>query len=197
MTYSPTPYVKSILHHYSIQYLPFFTGVTKPYTKINYSDVHEQVNRGIEMSGNLLCSFCSKNYETNSDLEFHLSVCSKVVQKKTSSLVTVQNGGDVLERKNVVKAEKKNLLIGQALTCAICNKHFAEKRNLKRHIRVHTEEHKYMCEVCNKSFVVKNNWKSHLSSHAGGPPYMCNICNKSFAVKDLLEKHIIIHVNFC
>ena len=49
--------------------------------------------------------------------------------------------------------------------CAICEKFFSRKWDLKNDMRIHTGEKPYQCEICERRFNVKNNMRTHYLSH--------------------------------
>ena len=52
-------------------------------------------------------------------------------------------------------------------TCKECDKKFADKSDLKKHLNVHTGEKNFTCKVCNKSVKSLNSWKIHSRIHTG------------------------------
>ena len=77
-----------------------------------------------------------------------------------------------------------------------CDKKFALKGNLKRHIRiVHLKEKPHFCNEpgCDKKFALKGNLKQHISGvHSKEKPHACiePSCGKKFGRKRTLTQHI-------
>ena len=105
--------------------------------------------------------------------------------------------------------------------CDKCEKSFAWKGDLNRHMQYHTgkfnhycdtcrqgfahfghyrdhmdrhEAVRYMCTICSKSFALKRVYQSHLSVHVGEYKFKCGVCGEGFNVKSLYQKHIQCHL---
>ena len=81
----------------------------------------------------------------------------------------------------------------QLFSCSWCIKSFRKKHNLKRHLKVHTEEKPYNCSLCDKSFADSERLKIHLRVHTGEKPFSCSECSKTFAHIQSLKHHKRIH----
>ena len=92
--------------------------------------------------------------------------------------------------------EKDPLELGIKYNCNVCNKSFAFKTGLSRHIKVvHEGIKKYECETCNKVFAQSEHLNSHQSAvHEGIKKYECKTCDKAFSQLHSLKDHqLAIH----
>ena len=81
----------------------------------------------------------------------------------------------------------------KVFTCEVCKQTFKTKRNMRRHLVIHTCEKSYECDICGKAFRRKFDWKRHTRIHKGEKPYVCVICEKAFRSSGSLAEHNRIH----
>lgn len=81
----------------------------------------------------------------------------------------------------------KNKMIGSHVDQFICsfkgcNKLFANKYSLKRHVTTHDPEKKHVCEECGKRFSLPQYLKEHTIVHTKSRPFICTYpgCDKTF-----------------
>lgn len=89
-----------------------------------------------------------------------------------------------MSRKNI------NQRIQKSYICEECGNTFKDRRNFKRHQRIHNPEEWFTCEYCNKRFADKRNLNRHRKIHTLAGWYTCNICDKSFSQSGHLKTHI-------
>ena len=76
--------------------------------------------------------------------------------------------------------------------CGICAKQYQSKGALKRHLRRHTDENKFVCNQCDKAFDFKYLLSRHEKVHDSGAMkerHMCEVCGKSFCSTGALSDH--------
>ena len=82
-------------------------------------------------------------------------------------------------------------------TCAVCNKAFSRKDNLKRHLKQKHPDvpvvdespiNEYSCDVCGKSFKYQGNLRKHQKIHIT-TRWSCGICGVSVDSKEKLFEH--------
>eukprot|EP01083_Nonionella_stella_P022588 62473_1 len=74
--------------------------------------------------------------------------------------------------------------------CPHCIKAFKRSGNLKRHLRIHSNQKSFKCSYCNNVFTFKCNLIVHIRRHTGEKPYQCHHCNKRFRQKGNMKRHI-------
>ncbi len=77
--------------------------------------------------------------------------------------------------------------------CQQCEKCFATKANLKRHMDIHTGKKPYTCQQCGKCFNKKGTLKDHMSIHTGEKPYTCPQCGNCFTQQGNFNRHMRVH----
>ena len=79
--------------------------------------------------------------------------------------------------------------------CDQCDKAFAHKWILARHLGIHTREKPYECAHCEKAFASKWNLAQHLRTHMKTLRkfYHCDQCDKVFMCKTKLNHHLYTH----
>ncbi len=51
----------------------------------------------------------------------------------------------------------------------------------------------YQCKVCNKGFARRDHLDRHMRVHTGEKPFKCDICYKSFTDSSYLNRHTTTH----
>lgn len=88
--------------------------------------------------------------------------------------------------------EKKSLLKLKH-PCPDCDKRFATKQKMYRHMWIHRKK-SYACEHCARTFELQAELDKHrLSVHPADSPYVCQECGKSFASRQGLWEHGRLH----
>eukprot|EP00794_Sanderia_malayensis_P015149 gene15149-16706_t len=100
---------------------------------------------------------------------------------------------EVVEKKFKDRAtdNEKNL---KPHLCAICNKKFLRKSDLKKHGLMHSGRKPYKCEKCGRHFSQSSNMLTHMRRHMGIRPFKCVKCDRAFFRKVDLRRHEGRHV---
>ncbi|QLL33708.1 hypothetical protein HG536_0F00320 [Torulaspora globosa] len=75
-----------------------------------------------------------------------------------------------------------------------CNKAFSRPSLLTEHQQaVHQGRKPFKCELCDRSFAKKSHLERHLHAHAEDKPLHCSFCQKGFTTAQQLKRHEITH----
>jgi len=71
-----------------------------------------------------------------------------------------------------------------------CNKTFDRANLLKRHLKMHSGESRFVCDVCKKWFESNSKLEDHYRRHTGERPFQCHVCGNKFRYKGDRTKHL-------
>lgn len=102
--------------------------------------------------------------KTQNDSSFNCIICdlSFDTEKKLGAHIKSSHRTDIVEASHVNKNEKKN-----SFECPDCHKVFAEKKILKRHLKIHSPIKPHACPECDMSFAESSNLSKHFKRHTG------------------------------
>ncbi len=122
------------------------------------------------------------------------------VQAQPANSPNKQMGHCCSHCQKVFKAKRdlsRHLLIhsdSRPFQCGQCQKCFRQKMALTRHMLTHNSIRAFECEICQKSFTQKAHLKAHISvAHSNDKPHKCLICDRSFSLKTYLTLHMSTH----
>jgi len=117
---------------------------------------------------------------TQSSQPFALLVKLVPIPEKT------QNFPSILNTDQVNVSRNKTL---KGFSCHICQKVFKARTDLRKHLRLHTEDKCAKCDICGKKFVSPSHLENHRRIHTGERPYACSDCGQGFKQKGQLKRH--------
>ncbi|XP_023944116.2 zinc finger protein 571 [Bicyclus anynana] len=80
------------------------------------------------------------------------------------------------------------------IKCHQCPKRFASLDAYKTHVSIaHIGSRVFQCKICFKKFSRKRELDRHVTIHSGMKPFSCSQCDKKFVRKDKLDKHEQMH----
>lgn len=79
-------------------------------------------------------------------------------------------------------------------TCNICKKSFSYSNDLRKHLRIHSDERPFECKQCGMRFRQAGCLKNHVAcQHGSAVSFICHYCTKEFPIKERLRLHMRIH----
>lgn len=83
--------------------------------------------------------------------------------------------------------------IQMPFSCTVCNRSFAFKYRLQRHMLHHTGEKPFKCNECGKAFTTNAYLGAHVALHKNEWKYSCSICEKFFCHRIAWRNHKRLH----
>ncbi|VDK74703.1 unnamed protein product [Litomosoides sigmodontis] len=166
---------------------------------------HRSKAHGIDENGEKIlnlkydCNKCKQKFGTFIELNRHKYFClneSRSKQKKFSDASASSSTSSMFSLSSRPKVDK---------TCRMCNRKFASRQSLIRHIgRIHPEEKidvikqyeviqspdlPFACNICSKRFTTRTLMLVHRKRHEGRH-FACGLCEKAYPLASELRKHI-------
>ncbi|XP_065664939.1 zinc finger protein 808 isoform X3 [Hydra vulgaris] len=164
------------------------------------------------------CSMCSKSFTQKANLQRH--ILSHTEQNKDDFVKAsrdILSESDFIDESNdfIDDGVEKNAYLSstkefsdvsnnnenlisfdrQEFRCDICEKTFAQKANLHKHLLIHSGSKPFQCYVCGKAFRQRSSLQKHYTIHTNGSSsFMCQTCNRMFGSRTNLQRHMLVHV---
>lgn len=126
------------------------------------------------------CLVCSEEFKSEALLNQHMA-SHHDVKEETDDKTDQVNSND-----------------GNLIPCTTCGLKFRPGRSLGQHMKKHKREKPcaFICEYCNKDFAGKNGLRRHIKLHLQDRPYRCTQCPKKYPRQDQLTYHLKKHSDF-
>ncbi|GLH06252.1 Krueppel homolog 1 [Gryllus bimaculatus] len=128
----------------------------------------------------------------NSNTHLSLNLANTISPQFSQSLVPEpkQKRGPGRPRREELEVEPP---IGKGpYCCEVCGKEFSKWSQMKKHLKLHSDDKPFTCPECPASFNVEHNLTLHLVTHNTENP-SCPECNKKFSRMASLKAHIMLH----
>ena len=157
---------------------------------------------------NLKCDHCPRLYIRRSDLTKHMRTHTAETTPASSSTKTTQlpdltvDTPPIATEEEVLPQPEYSSVVDSAtqiadtnqFLCHLCNRNFAKKRLLLRHIYAHLGIKPYSCSICaDKKYSRKEDLVLHMRTHTGERPFECSICDKKFIRRRSYRLHRLTH----
>uniref|UniRef100_A0A336LRP4 CSON002251 protein n=1 Tax=Culicoides sonorensis TaxID=179676 RepID=A0A336LRP4_CULSO len=142
------------------------------------------------------CDQCSVQYRTSYQLKQHQQLHSDICYECTECSKKFAHDASAKKhyKKHFQTSESRKKLIPKGVfPCEMCDKIFARKDYLKKHMICHDEIKRFKCEHCNRSYARNNALKFHvLTAHTTRQEFDCS-CGKTFSTSQSLARHQVTH----
>ncbi|XP_071058694.1 zinc finger protein 79-like [Pseudochaenichthys georgianus] len=103
------------------------------------------------------------------------------------------SGTNSLKNRQEYVSDSSRSAVKKQFGCSVCTKSFTYRKNVQRHMRIHTGEKPFNCSVCKKAFSQNIHLKEHMRGHTGEKPHNCSVCENAFSRSGSLKAHMRIH----
>lgn len=136
------------------------------------------------------CHLCAKMFRKKSYLTSHLHMVHECSEGQYECPIC---GKKTSRPKCMAKHLKEHQVDPVQQMCALCGKHFKNKKSLKVHILTIHKEKGFSCQHCGKRFTSVTKVRVHERTHTGEKPFACTQCDYRTAQKSNLSQHMKTH----
>lgn len=168
--------------------IPLQSAIHRHRTKIKDKLTVEDLSSGSEgeepQTKKRTCHKCHRQYTREHDFKKHLRKCKKSLEEKKCSHCDSKFYNTFNLREHVKKIHPNS-----HLTCDDCGASYFLQADLENHRKHHTDT---ICPHCGKQFQCRRQLKRHIDIHSA-TVYICSVCGISLGTKHTLSKHMVIH----
>ncbi|XP_075229447.1 uncharacterized protein LOC142329053 [Lycorma delicatula] len=134
-----------------------------------------------------VCEICGSKFVKEANLKAHLQICKK--EEIGCNLCS-----EIFYSKtHLKKHEVTNHGAKPSTECNICGKAFVNVKDLKPHMRSHSQDKPFECKICGKRYKSVGNLNQHAKIHDINKLLRCTLCGEGFRRKKTLEDHMNKH----
>ncbi|XP_001628755.2 zinc finger and BTB domain-containing protein 17 [Nematostella vectensis] len=132
------------------------------------------------------CSICGHAFVKSADLKRHVAAHNNEKNYKCPEC------GSAFTRQDNLKAHMMLHSRQGVVSCDKCHKEFINQIYLKRHMHIHKEAKKkpYECQWCPKTYENLEGLRRHIKQHVGDEKFVCEQCDKKFITAIQLKRHL-------
>jgi len=132
------------------------------------------------------CTECDRAFVKSADLKRHMA------GHKNEKKFVCDDCGSAFTRRDNLKAHRLLHTRDSVVTCDLCSKEFINAVYLKRHMHIHEQAKKkpYECQWCPKTYEQLEGLRRHIRQHVGDEKFVCKDCGKKFITSIQLKRHL-------
>ncbi|KAK3099473.1 hypothetical protein FSP39_004994 [Pinctada imbricata] len=118
-----------------------------------------------------------------------LSMSSTIHQTKEVEHQSIGNLSELdIERSNVSSVDETEE--ARKHKCNLCDRRYKLKRDLVRHMKVHSEDNPFVCNICGLVYMYKSVLIQHIAKHSAEKKHKCTLCEERFFNDGDLQTHV-------
>ncbi|XP_055928401.1 transcriptional repressor CTCF-like isoform X2 [Argiope bruennichi] len=150
------------------------------------------------------CSLCPYKAASNADLKKHILTHTDNKVHAFKPKKNLKNPERTVIKPAVLRIksaetqtpeEAMSIIYDETYDCPEphCSYSTPSRRQIQKHVLVHSDKRPYTCFVCNYTFKRSDSLRQHLLTHSGEKPYACGLCPMHFMHRNSRNRHRLKH----